>query len=117
MSCDFSTVNLDTYKNTIQEIYETVKTSDSIDSGVITSAISELDVQNGEITKIREIIKDCISNFKIKRNQPEANYDNKNTSYLMLQNSQSLYQEIIYTRIQLIIYIVGLLYFFYTKLI
>jgi len=80
---------------------------------IIEESIKQLKIANKSILDARNIVNDCINNYKQKMNQPESNYDDKNTSYIMLENSQLLHQEIIYRRIQLIIYICGLLYFFY----
>ena len=79
---------------------------------IIEQSIQQLQIANKSILDARNIVNDCINTYKQKMNQPETN-DDKNTSYIMLENSQLLHQEIIYRRIQLIIYICGLLYFFY----
>ena len=78
---------------------------------IIEQSIQQLQIANKSILDARNIVNDCINTYKQKMNQPETN--DKNTSYIMLENSQLLHQEIIYRRIQLIIYICGLLYFFY----
>jgi len=116
-----STEQLTIYRTTITKIFNDATTASTSNGSVIdaktiiNSAITELQKQNKDMSNARKIVNDCINNFKDKLNQPETNYDNKNTSYLMFQNSRLLHQEIIYNRIQLIIYIALLLSFFYIK--
>lgn len=80
---------------------------------IIEQSIKQIQAANKSIIDARKVVNDCINTYKQTMNQPETNYDDKNTSYIMLENSQLLHQEIIYRRIQLIIYICGLMYFFY----
>jgi len=110
-----SDTQLALYRKNINNIIAGVKAAgDMIDLNIIIEeSIKQLQSANKTISDARKIVNDCINNYKQKTNQPETNYDDKNTSYVMLENSQLLHQEIIYRRIQTILYICGLLYFFY----
>ena len=104
------------YKKNIDKIIAgvTAAAAGMIDVNIIVEeSIKQLQSTNKTISDARKIVNDCINNYKQKMNQPESTYDDKNTSYIMLENSQLLHQEIIYRRIQTIIYIGGLMYFFY----
>ena len=109
-----SDTQLESYKTNINNIIAGVTAAGGmIDIKIIIEeSIKQLQSTNKSITDARNIVNECINNYKQKMNQPETNYD-KNTSYILLENSQLLHQEIIYRRIQMIIYICGLMYFFY----
>ena len=116
MSCDFN-------ENQITEIAESLRnvvvfvtnSSDLNDMGkTIGVAITNLDNINNNINDEAARLKDCMKRFKT--TTPEIKYDDLNTSHMMLENSQSYHTDIIYSRIQIIIYIIGLLYFYKTVL-
>jgi DNA-binding ferritin-like protein len=104
------------YNDIINSIFVEAKTAadgSEINIGTIVDALKKnLTDVNQSMATVRKIVNDCINNFKQKLNQPDTVYD-KNTSYLMLDNSLLLHQEIIYNRIQLLFYIFALLYCFY----
>jgi len=79
-------------------------------SSTITAANSALDSINAAIDKNIKLSQVCINRFK--NINTEKKYDDINTSYAMLENSQLTHKEIIYSRIQIIIYIIALLYFY-----
>jgi uncharacterized membrane-anchored protein len=110
-----SQTQLDAYQTNIDKIIAGVTASDGmIDINIIIEeAIKQLKSTDKSMADARKIVNDCINNYKQKMNQPETNYDDKNTTYIMLENSLLVHQEIIYRRIQMIVYICGLIYFFY----
>lgn len=79
-------------------------------SSIITGANSALDAIDNAIANNIQLSQQCINRFK--NINTEKKYDDINTSQAMLENSQLTHKEIIYSRIQIIIYIIALLYFY-----
>lgn len=109
---------IEKYQAAINSVFEGAKAAAAANGGeldiknIIDASKQQLSTIDNSMAAARKIVNDCINNFKQKTNEPDTTYD-KNTSYLMLENSQLLHQEIIYNRIQILFYITALLYFFY----
>ena len=114
--CDFTNVQLTTIKESIRNIVTIVSNSAGLadSSQLINEAMQNLDRINGILDSENAQVTNCINEIKENFKQPKKKYDDINTSYAMLANSQVFHKEIIYSRIQIIIYIIALIYFFKT---
>ena len=109
-----TTAQITTFRNKIDSIITAAAglNGNVIDSNIILETINQLKTVDNDISDARVIVNDCINNFKKSMNQPVTNYDDKNTSYVMLKESQIIHEEIIYNRIQLVIYIILICVFY-----
>lgn len=119
-NCDISVTSdmLASYQANISAVVESLKAvTISADNTKLQLTVSDATATlaniDAKMAESRGKINDCINTFKQKET---PNPDNKNTSYLMLENTTLLHKDIIMNRIQIIVYTV-LIIFFYSVLV
>uniref|UniRef100_A0A6C0HRT7 Uncharacterized protein n=1 Tax=viral metagenome TaxID=1070528 RepID=A0A6C0HRT7_9ZZZZ len=102
------------YESNISDIINTLKTNTTAATNngtdiknIVESSVSTLNEVDKSMEQSRNKINDCIRMFKTKKDEPE----DMDTSNLMFENAKIVHREIIYNRIQIIIYICLLLFF------
>ena len=118
-----SSATLKTYKTNITQIIDTVTNQvliqlnnggNNVDLSAIANAIAALETTQQQIQETKEQIAQCFNYYKNSRNGLETDDpETMRTAHIMEGDTKVTHTEIIYYRIEIIVYIGLLAYFFY----